>query len=214
MKKIMAYVLALLCIVSLIGCGKQSQPEAHTKNLPVPMYPLRKESITEAIKTAGLPEDLTIEEETPHRAEGAESTLYILRHPTLDLPDSVCMEIISHKYGESNIPELNNCSILGIGFASIDQDAVFSREEAAQAIRFASYLFWEDEQDTRLYDSFIKEFDAFVENEEHYRQTHGGASPFMEGQLDGVQYILAYTPIEEQMKFKIRFSAPVTNSKE
>ena len=214
MKKILSSVLAWICVLSLIGCSKQPQTEVQAKDLPVPVYPLRKEVITEAITKAGLPESLIIEEEIPHQANGAESTLYILRHSGLDLFDGTCMEILSHKYGNSDIPGLDNCIILGIGFASIDRDAVFTREEVAQALRFASYLFWQDEQDTRLYDSFIKEFDAFVKNEEHYRQSHGGASPFMEGELDGVQYILAYTPIEEQTKFKIRFSAPVTNSKE
>lgn len=213
MKKVLAYVLVLVCVLSLIGCSKQPQTEEQIKDLPVPEYPLRKEAIKETISKAGLPEDLIIEEDIPHQAKGAESTLYILRHPTLELFDGVCMEILSHKYGDSDIDGLDDRIILGIGISSIDQNESYTREEVAQAIRFASYLFWQDEQDTRLYDSFIGEFDAFVENEEHYRQTHGGASPFVEDELDGVQYIITYTPIDEQMKFKIRFEVPVYDGK-
>jgi len=70
-------------------------------------------------------------------------------------------------------------------------------------------LFWQDESDTRIYDVFIKEFDAFVENEEHYRKTHGASSPFIEDEIDGVHYMVGYTPIDEQMKFKINFQIPL-----
>ena len=119
------------------------------------------------------------------------------------------MEIISHKYADSDIPGLDNCIILGIGISSIDQNEAYSREEVAQAIRFATYLFWQDESDTRIYESFIKEFDAFIENEEHYRKAHGASSPVIEDEIDGVQYIVSYTPIDEQMKFKIRFQIPL-----
>lgn len=145
MKKLLASVLAMICVLSLVGCGKQPQTEAQIKELPVPEYPLSKEVIEAAISKAGLPGDLIIEEDVPHQAEGAESTLYILRHPTEDLFDGVCMEIISHKYGETNIPGLENCVILGIGVASIDQNEAYTREEVEQALRFATYLFWQDE---------------------------------------------------------------------
>ena len=205
MKKLLASVLAMICVLSLVGCGKQPQTEAQIKELPVPEYPLSKEVIEAAISKAGLPGDLIIEEDVPHQAEGAESTLYILRHPTEDLFDGVCMEIISHKYGETNIPGLENCVILGIGVASIDQNEAYTREEVEQALRFATYLFWQDESDTRIYDAFIEDFDLFIKDEDYYRKTHGASAPFIEEELDGVQYIVSYTPIEEQMKFKIRF---------
>lgn len=205
MKKLLVFVSAMVCVLSLVGCGKQPQTEAQTKKLPVPEYPLSKEVIEAAISKAGLPGDLIIEEDVPHQAEGAESTLYILRHPTEDVFDGVCMEIISHKYGETNTPGLENCVILGIGVASIDQNETYTREEVEQALRFATYLFWQDESDTRIYDSFIEDFDSFLEDEEFYRKTHGASSPFIEEELDGVQYIVTYTPIEEQMMFKIRF---------
>lgn len=209
MKKLLAFFLALVCVLSFIGCDQQPQAEVPPKDLPVPVYPLSKETIETAMEKIGLPEDLAIEESTPHQAEGAESTLYILRHPNADLFDGVCMEIISHKYVDADVPGLDNCIILGIGISSIDQDEAYTREEVEQAIRFATYLFWQDESDTRIYDVFIKEFDAFVENEEHYRKTHGASSPFIEDEIDGVHYMVGYTPIDEQIKFKINFQIPL-----
>lgn len=209
MKKLIALVAVLIMVLAFAGCDKQ-QP---VKDLPVPEYPLSKEVIEDAIAKVGLPETLTIEENIPHQAEGAESTLYVLRHPTEDLFDGICMEIISHKYdGYSNTYGLDDCVILGIGISTIDQNEDYTREEVEQAIRFATYLVWQDESDTRIHDIFIKEFDAFLENEEFYRKTHGASSPIIEDEIDGVQYIVTYTPIEEQMKFKIRFEVPlVTN---
>lgn len=212
MKKMLTFVMAILCILSLVGCGKQPQAEMPPKDLPVPEYPLGKEAVETAMKKIGLPENLVVEEATPHQAEGAKSTLYILRHPDAEIFDGLCMEIISHKYADSDIPGLDNCVILGIGIASIDQNEAYTREEVAQALRFAMYLFWQEESDTRIYDIFIKEFDAFLENEENYRKTHGASSPFIEDEIDGVQYIVTYTPIDEQMKFKIRFKVPLMNN--
>jgi len=212
MKKLLMLVLAVVCVLSFVGCSMQTQTEEPPKNLPVPEYPLRKEALEAAMQKAGLPDNLTVEEITPHQAKGAESTSYILRHPTEELFGGVCMEIISHKYGDSDIPGLDDCVILGVGVASIDQNESYTRKEVEQAIRFAAYLFWQDESDTRIYDLFIDDFDAFVEDEDVYRKTHGGASPHIEEELDGVQYIVAYTPIDEQMKFKIRFQVPVVES--
>ena len=212
MKKLLAFVLAMVCVLSLVGCSKQQKVEEPPKDLPVPEYPLSKETIETAIEKIGLPESLVVEESTPHQAEGAKSTLFILRHPDEEIFDGMCMEIISHKYADSDIPGLDNCIILGIGISSIDQNEAYTREEVEQAIRFATYLFWQDESDTRIYDIFIKEFDAFIENEEHYRKTHGASSPVIEDEIDGVQYIVTYTPIDEQMKFKIRFQVPLAAS--
>jgi len=212
MKKLLALVLAMVCLLSLIGCSKQPKVEEPPKDLPVPEYPLSKETIETAMKKAGLPEGLVIEESTPHQAEGAESTLYILPHPDSVIFDGICREIISHKYGDSDIPGLDNCIILGIAISSIDQNEFYTREEVEQAIRLAIYLVWQDESDTRIFDVFIKEFDSFVKDEEHYRSTHGASSPNIEGEMDGVQYLVAYTPIDEQMKFKIRFQIPVEAS--
>lgn len=214
MKKLLAFVLAMVCVLSLIGCSKQQKAEEPPKDLPVPEYPLNQETIETAMEKIGLPEGLVIEESTPHQAEGAESTLYILRHPDADLFGGVCMEIISHKYGDSDITGLDNCIILGIGISSIDKSEEYTREEVEQAIRFATYLFWQDESDTRIYDIFIKEFDAFIENEEHYRKTHGASSPFIEEDIDGVHYMVAYTPIDEQVKLKIRFKVPLGTNDE
>ena len=209
MKKLLAFVLAMVCVLSLVGCNKQPTVDEPPKDLPVPEYPLSKETIETAIEKIGLPEGLVVEEATPHQAEGAKSTLFILRHPDAEIFDGMCMEIISHKYADSDIPGLDNCIILGIGISSIDQNEAYTREEVEQAIRFATYLFWQDESDTRIYDIFVKEFDAFIENEEHYRKTHGASSPVIENEIDGVQYIVSYTPIDEQMKFKIRFQIPL-----
>jgi hypothetical protein len=154
---------------------------------------------------------LTINEDTPHHAECAESTLFVLRHPTVDWFDGICMETISHKYdGASNIYGFDDCAILGISVSSIDQNEIYTREEVEQAIRFATYLVWQDESDTRIYDIFIKEYDAFVENEEAYRKTHGASSPIIEDEMDGVQYIIAYTPTDAQTKLKIRFQVPLS----
>ena len=213
MKKLLAFVLAMVCVLSLVGCSKQLKAEELPKDLPVPEYPLNQEMIETAMEKIGLPESLVVEESTPHQAEGAKSTLFILRHPDAEIFDGMCMEIISHKYADSDIPGLDNCIILGIGISSIDQNEAYTREEVEQAIRFATYLFWQNESDTRIYDIFIKEFDSFIENEEHYRKTHGASSPVIEDEIDGVQYIVTYTPIDEQMKFKIRFQISLgTNS--
>ena len=212
MKKMLAFVMAILCVLSFVGCGKQPQAEMPPKDLPVPEYPLGKEAVETAMKKIGLPENLVVEEVTPHQAEGAKSTLFILRHPDAEIFDGMCMEIVSHKYADSDIPGLDNCVILGIGISSIDRNEAYTREEVEQALRFAMYLFWQDESDTRIYDIFIKEFDAFLEDEEQYRQTHGASSPFIEDEMDGVQYMVAYTPIDEQVKFKIRFQVPLMNN--
>ena len=213
MKKLLAFVLAMVFVLSLVGCSKQLKAEEPPKNLPVPEYPLNRETIETAMEKIGLPESLVVEEAIPHQAEGAKSTLFILRHPDSEIFDGTCMEIISHKYADSDIPGLDNCIILGIGISSIDQNEAYTREEVEQAIRFATYLFWQNESNTRIYDIFIKEFDAFIENEEHYRKTHGASSPIIEDEIDGVQYIVACTPADEQMKFKIRFQIPLgTNS--
>ncbi|MEF2837121.1 MAG: hypothetical protein U0N82_05305 [Oscillospiraceae bacterium] len=212
MKKLLAFVLAMVCVLSFVGCSKQPKVEKTTKALPVPEYPLSKESIETAMEQVDLPEGLVVEEATPHQAEGAKSTLYILRHPDAEIFDGICMEIISHKYADSDIPGLDNCIILGIGISSIDQNEAYTREEVEQAVRFATYLFWQDESDTRIYDIFIKEFDAFIENEEHYRKTHGASSPVIENEIDGVQYIVSYTPIDAQTKFKIRFQIPLSTN--
>ena len=208
MKKLLAFVLAMVCVLALVGCNKQPTVDEPPKDLPVPEYPLSKETIETAIEKIGLPEGLVVEA-TPHQAEGAKSTLFILRHPDAEIFDGMCMEIISHKYADSDIPGLDNCIILGIGISSIDQNEAYTREEVEQAIRFATYLFWQNKSDTRIYDIFIEEFDAFIENEEHYRKTHGASSPVIEDEIDGVQYIVSYTPIDEQMKFKIRFQIPL-----
>ena len=209
MKKLLAFVLAMVFVLSLVGCSKQLKAEEPPKNLPVPEYPLNRETIETAMEKIGLPESLVVEEAIPHQAEGAKSTLFILQHPDEEIFDGMCMEIISHKYADSDIPGLDNCIILGIGISSIDQNEAYTREEVEQAIRFATYLFWQDESDTRIYDIFIKEFDSFIENEEHYRKTHGASSPVIEDEIDEVQYIVSYTPIDEQMKFKIRFQIPL-----
>ena len=209
MKKLLAFVLAMVFVLSLVGCSKQLKAEEPPKNLPVPEYPLNRETIETAMEKIGLPESLVVEEAIPHQAEGAKSTLFILRHPDSEIFDGTCMEIISHKYGDSDITGLDNCIILGIGISSIDKSEEYTREEVEQAIRFATYLFWQDESDTRIYDIFIKEFDSFIENEEHYRKAHGASSPHIEDEIDGVQYIVAYTPIDEQVKLKIRFKVPL-----
>ena len=213
MKKMISLVIAIVCVLSLVGCGKQPQLEVPPKDLPVPEYPLSKEVIEAAMEEAGLPEDLVVEEAVPHQPEGAESTLYILQNPTAELFDGVCMEIISHKYdGDSNAYGFDDCVILGIGISTIDQSEDFTREEVEKAIRLATYLVWQDESDTRIYDAFIKEFDSFVKDEESYRKTHGASSPFIEEDIDGVHYMVAYTPIDEQMKFKINFQVPLAAS--
>lgn len=202
MKRLIALVLTTVCIVCLIGCGKQPQTNEQLKDLPIQKYPLSKETIEVAIEKVELPSDLTItEEDVLLEVEDRESTLYVLRHPTTELFDGLCMNIISHNSDES--------VMLGISVASIDKNEEYTREEVEKAIRFATYLFWQDEDDTRLYDLFIKEYDAFIADEEGYRKAHGASSPCIEGEIDGVQYIIAYTPIDEQLEFKINFEVSV-----
>lgn len=210
MKKLLAIVFAMVCILSLAGCDKSSNADVQIKDLPIPEYPLSTEAIENAIVKVGLPNNLTIEEDTPHDAEGAESTLFVLRHPTAELFDGICMEVISHEYdGDSNIYGFDDCAILGISVSTIDRNEIYTREEVEQAIRFATYLVWQDESDTRICDLFIEEYDSFVENEESYRKTHGASSPMIEDEIDNVQYIIAYTPTDAQTKFKIRFQVPL-----
>ena len=58
MKKMFAVGLALICLLSLVGCSEQKQ----AKELPVPEYPLNKEFVVKATEIGGLPNNLAIEE--------------------------------------------------------------------------------------------------------------------------------------------------------
>lgn len=181
MRKIIRFVSALICILLLAGCGKQQQ----NKELPVPEYPLRKELIKAAAEKCGLPGNLTIEENELLKYEGIESTSYTLRHPTKDLFAGFCLGILTHKSAEF--------TSLGLSFSTIDQTEEFTTEEIEQAIRFGTYLFWQDEDDTRIHEAFIKEYVY-------------GQPLLFEIEIDGIDCQIAYTPSHHQPKLKIAFS--------
>ena len=180
MKKMLALILALLCLFSLAGCGKQQ-----AKDLPVPEYPLSKELVEEAIIKCALPENLTVEINDLLEYEGIQSSSYTLRHPTKDLFAGMCLGILSHKAEEF--------TSLGITVSSIDQTEDFTKAEVEQSIRFATYLFWQDENDTRILDAFMKKLEE-------------GQPLKWEQEIDGVDCQLSYNPNQRQPKFQIAFS--------
>ena len=180
MKKSMALVLALLCVLSLVGCSAQQ-----AKELPVPQYPLSQERVEEAMAKCGLPDNLSVEVNELLEYEGIQSTSYTLRHPTKDLFAGMCMGILTHK--------AEKFTSLGITVSSIDQNEDFTKEELEQAIRFATYLFWQDENDTRILDAFM------VKLEE-------GQPLSWELEVDGIDCQIIYKPEQRQPKFQIAFS--------
>lgn len=176
-------ILLLLIVfgISLAGCAEQNQ----TVSLPVSEYPLSKELVEIAVEKSGLPDNLAIEENDILEYEGITSTSYTLRHPTKDLFAGSCMGILSHKADEF--------TSLGLTISTIDQTEDFTKEEIEQAIRFATYLFWQDENDTRIYDAFMKEY-------------VDGQPLLFEKEMDGIDCQIAYTPNNRQPKLKIAFS--------
>ena len=181
MKKFIALVLALICSLSLVGCKEQQQ----SKELPVPEYPLTQETVKAAIAKSGLPDNLTVEVNDLLKYEGIQSTSYTLRHPTKELFAGACMGILSHK--------ADKFTSLGLTISTIDQTEEFTKEEVEQSIRFATYLFWQDENNTRILDAFMKNY------------TDG--QPYLfEKEIDGIDCQIAYTPNNRQPKLKIAFS--------
>lgn len=181
MKKLIASVLILVCVFSFAGCGKQQQ----AKELPVSEYPLNKEMVEEAITKCGLPDNLTVEENELPGYEGVKSTSYTLRYPTKELFAGACMGILSHKADEF--------TSVGLTISTIDQTEEFTKEELEKAIYFATYLFWQGENDTRILDAFMK---GYVD----------GQSYLFEKEIDGIDCQIAYTPDNRQPKLKIAFS--------
>lgn len=152
-------------------------------------FPISKEVVEIAMEKVDLPNDLMIQEnellvnilQIENGIDGKEFTLL---RSTKDLYDGKCMNVISHKSEES--------IVLGLELFSIDQEEYCTEKELEQAIRFATYLFWQDESETRVYDIFMKEY---VEGEKIY----------LEDKIDGIQYQIAYLPDSEGAKFKIKF---------
>lgn len=145
MKKRISLFLIML-LIGLTGCVSEKQ----SVQLPVFEYPLNQEIIAQAIELSDFPIDLTIEENEYMETEGIESSSFTLRHPSKDIYTGRCLGVLSHK--------AEAFTSVGITVSSIDQDAVFTDQEIEQAIRFATYLFWGDEKETRVYDAFIKEY--------------------------------------------------------
>ena len=181
MKKIIALVLVLICTLSLVGCNEKQQ----AKELPVPTYPLSQEMIEEAIAKVGLPDNLTVEVNDLLEYEGIQSASYTLRHPAKDLFAGACMGILSHKS--------DKFTSLGLTISTIDQTEEFTKEEVELAIRLATYLFWQDENDTRILDAFMKDY-------------VDGQPYLFEKEIDGIDCQIAYTPNNSQPKLKIAFS--------
>ena len=180
MRKFLAMLLAFGCVV-FAGCGGKEQ----AKELPVPEYPISVELVAEAMGKAGLPEGLSIEINDLLEYEGVSSTSYTLRHPTKDLYAGACMGILSHKAEEF--------SSLGVTVSTIDQREELTEEEIRQAIDFAVYLFWQDEEDSRISDAFMKEYEE-------------GQSLRLDKEIDGVDCRIIYNPQQRQPKFQIAFS--------
>lgn len=181
MKKLTALLLVLIWALGVTGCGQ----EQVRKVIPVPEYPLRREVLEAAMTEIGLPDDLTVEENDLLEYEGIESTSFTLRHPTKEVFAGACMGILTHRSDQF--------TSIGITVSSIDQEEAFSKEEIELAIRFATYLFWQDGTDTRVYDAFMEEYTE-------------GEPLFWENEIDGIDCTLAYTPDQRQPKFKIAFS--------
>lgn len=120
-----------------------------------------------------FPLDLTFEENECIEAEGIESSSFTLRHPNKDIYAGNCLGILSH--------EAEAFTSVGITVASIDQDAAFSEQEMEQAIRFATYLFWGDEKENRVYDAFMKEYKP-------------GEKITWKKQIDGIGCEIVYDP--------------------
>ena len=179
MKKYVAFLLVFLTIL-LAGCGGQPAAE-----LPVPEYPISQELVQEAMEVTGMPDDLSIEVNDLLKYEGIDSTSYTLRHPTKDLYAGMCLGILTHK--------AEAFTSLGITVSSIDQEEAFSKEEIQQAIRFATYLFWQDESDTRILDAFMKKY-------------KDGEPLLWEKKIDGIDCQIAYMPEQRQTRLKIAFS--------
>ena len=180
MKKYISFLLIALTVL-LAGCGAGKADKA----LPVPEYPLSMELVQEAMEVTGMPSDLSIEVNDLLKYEGIDSTSYTLRHPTKDLFAGMCLGILTHRAEEF--------TSLGITVSSIDQEEAFSKEEIEQSIRFATWLFWQDETDTRILDAFMKKY-------EH------GEPLLWEKKVDGIDCQISYMPEQRQTRLKIAFS--------
>lgn len=180
MKKCISALLVAVTVL-LAGCGAGKTDKA----LPVPEYPISKELVQEAIDVTGMPDDLSIEVNDLLKYEGIESTSYTLRHPTKDLFAGMCLGILTHK--------AEAFTSLGITVSSIDQQEDFTKEEIAQSIRFATYLFWQDADDTRILDAFMKKY-------------ADGEPMVWEKKIDGIDCQIIYKPDQRQTKFQIAFS--------
>lgn len=180
MKKHIAFLLVFLTIL-LAGCGGNKT----VAELPVPEYPISQELVQDAMEVAGMPDNLSIEVNDLLKYEGIDSTSYTLRHPTKDLFAGMCLGILTHKAEEF--------TSLGITVSSIDQEEAFSKEEIEQSIRFASWLFWQDETDTRILDAFMKKY-------------QDGEPLQWEKKIDGIDCRIIYNPDQRQTKFQIAFS--------
>lgn len=179
-KKMSLFLISLM--LCLAGCGNQEK----AAQLPVPEYPLSKEVIEVAMEKVSLPSDLTLEENNCDVPEDIKSTSFTLRHPTKDLFVGHCLSILTHK--------ADKFTSIGITVSSIDQEESFTDIEMEQAIRFATYLFWQDENDMEIYNAFMKDY---VEGEQIT----------WEKEIDGIDCkIDVYDSDSAPIRFQIAFS--------
>ena len=181
MRKMISLLLISL-MVCFVGCGNQKR----AVHLPVPEYPLSKDVIEIAMEKVSLPSNLTIEENDCDDPEDIKSSSFTLRHPTKDLFAGHCLSILTHK--------ADKFTSIGITVSSIDQEESFTDIEMEQAIRFATYLFWQDENDMEIYNAFMKDY---VEGEQIT----------WEKEIDGIDCkIDVYDSDSAPIRFQIAFS--------
>lgn len=85
-------------------------------------------------------------------------------------------------------------------FLVLTRNEIFTEKEIEQAIYFATYLFWEDESDTRLYEEFINDFDI-------------DEKIVWETEIDGIYCRIIYNPDAHQPKCTIAFLTDIEAQK-
>lgn len=175
MKKII--VLAIIAILIIGAVWILNRPET----LPAHEYPLRKETLSGAMKQYALPEELYIEEEE-FEYEGVDSTSYTVRNPNQAVNAGACFNILTHKSGENRS--------IGISFATIDQKEVLTQEECRTAIQMVTYLYGGFQSDLRVYNQLIKVYDFTEEFA-------------WEQEVDGVDVQIAFSPKRNRMTMSL-----------
>lgn len=182
---ILACLLFFGAILFLSGCGAKNS----SVELPVPEYPLSEEFIQDAILKCSLPDDLMIEVNDYIKTEGVDTTFYTLKHPIEEgLPPYLanCMGLLSHKS--------EKFSSVGLTISSIDKDhETFTEDEMKKAISFATYLLWEETNEAKVYDVFMKDYVP-------------GEQILWEKEIDGIDCQIKYNPNDMTPIFVIGFS--------